>query len=261
MVQKTSKYLSVLLISLLLTAVLPLQAQERPYSPSVPKRVQKAQKKAQEIAKPEEIVPLYNGLYIGADVFGIGSKLFGGDMLSSELQIQANLKNRFLPTVEVGYGITDEWNNTGIHYKSKAPYFRLGIDYNTMSKKKEKNSFLFVGVRYGISKMKYDVRSLPVSDSAFGDELGNNDLKDGAWGNESSVYDHAGQKATMQWMEVVLGVKVEIYKQFYMSWSVRSKHKLSSSNSEYGDPWMVPGFGKYGSSTIGITYSLIYKLP
>ena len=31
--------------------------------------------------------------------------------------------------------------------------------------------------------------------------------------------------------------------------------------SEYGNPWMVPGFGKYNSNNMGVTYSLIYKLP
>lgn len=47
----------------------------------------------------------------------------------------------FLPTVDVGFGTTDSWSDTGIHYKSSAPFFRIGIDYNTMAKKKEKNSF------------------------------------------------------------------------------------------------------------------------
>ena len=44
-------------------------------------------------------------------------------------------------------------------------------------------------------------------------------------------------------------------------WSLRFKFKLSASADEYGDPWYVPGFGKYGSNTIGVTYTITYKLP
>lgn len=166
----------------------------------------------------------------------------------------------FYPTVDVGFGTTDSWSDTGIHYKSSAPFFRIGVDYNTMAKKKEKNSFLYVGLRYGFSHMKYDISSLAIQDPAFGGEMGNPSQEDGIWGG-SVPYDHPGQKATMQWFEFVAGVRVQIYKSFYMGWAVRMKYKLSASVSEYGNPWMVPGFGKYNSNNIGVTYSLIYKLP
>lgn len=210
--------------------------------------------------EPKEIVPLYNGTYIGVDLYGIGSKLLGGDLLSSEINVAVNLKNMFLPTVDVGFGTTDSWSDTGIHYKSSAPFFRIGVDYNTMAKKKEKNSFLYVGLRYGFSHMKYDISSLAIQDPAFGGEMGNPSQEDGIWGG-SVPYDHPGQKATMQWFEFVAGVRVQIYKSFYMGWAVRMKYKLSASVSEYGNPWMVPGFGKYNSNNMGVTYSLIYKLP
>ena len=37
--------------------------------------------------------------------------------------------------------------------------------------------------------------------------------------------------------------------------------KTKASIGEYGAPWYVPGYGKYKSNNMGITYSLIYKLP
>ena len=250
--QKILSYSTAIAISLLLL----LPAQQRPYVNPTPKRDQKKNVKEE----PKEIVPLYNGTYIGVDLYGIGSKLLGGDLLSSEINVAVNLKNMFLPTVDVGFGTTDSWSDTGIHYKSSAPFFRIGVDYNTMAKKKEKNSFLYVGLRYGFSHMKYDISSLAIQDPAFGGEMGNPSQEDGIWGG-SVPYDHPGQKATMQWFEFVAGVRVQIYKSFYMGWAVRMKYKLSASVSEYGNPWMVPGFGKYNSNNMGVTYSLIYKLP
>ncbi len=259
MVQKTSDYFIVIAISLLLLSLaIPIgaQQQQQGYLPHVPKRDQPKKEKDSQ----EEEIPFYNGTYVGLDIYGLGARLFGSDFLNSEISVAVNLKNKFIPTFEAGFGTTDTWNETGIHYKSTAPFFRIGLDYNTMAKKKDKSSFLYVGARYGFSPISYDVYSLPIKDPIYGGELANPSLEDYIWGG-SVPYNRLGEKATVQWFELLLGVKVQIYRQFYMGWSVRMKWKISASLSEYGNPWMVPGFGKYNSSNLGITYSLIYKIP
>ena len=233
-----------------------IHAQKRPQGPAL----KKDSKKKEAVITPDTI-PLYNGTYVGVDIYGIGSKLLGGDFMSSEVNVGVNLKNRFIPTFEFGMGGTDTWSDTGLHYKSKtAPYFRIGLDYNTMSKKKEKNSFLYVGLRYAFSNFKYDVGSMSISDPTWGDQVDNPSMTDDIWGG-SIPFNHPGLKGSMQWVEVLLGVKVKIYKNFNMGWTVRMKYKTASSVSEFGNPWYVPGYGKFKSSNIGLTYSLIYKLP
>lgn len=37
-------------------------------------------------------VPLYQGTYVGLDVFGLGSKIFGSDFTSAEVSVEVNLK-------------------------------------------------------------------------------------------------------------------------------------------------------------------------
>lgn len=234
--------------------VLPLAAQQaRPtYTPK------RDQKKA--VAKPDTI-PFYNGVSVEVDLFGLGGKLLGTDYVSSEVSIVANLKNRFLPTLEVGLGAADTWSETGIHYKSKAaPFFRIGVDYNTMAKKQEKRSYLYAGVRYAATSFRYDVSSLPVSDALWGDVAANTGLTDGYW-KQSVPYGYTDMKGSMQWLELVVGIRAHIYKRLYMGWSVRMKYKTSASTDEHGLPWYVPGFGKYQSNIMGMTYSLIYQLP
>ncbi len=204
--------------------------------------------------------PLYNGTYISADLYGLGSKALGGDFLSSEISIDINLKNRFFPVLELGYGTTDTWaEDDGINYKTSAPYMRIGINYNTMYKKK-RESHLYVGFRYALSSFKYDVSSPSLSDPIWKGNIPNPNLQDGIWGG-SVPFNHTGLKGNMQWLELIVGMRVQVYKDFMMGWSVRMKRRLSGSGSEYADPWYVPGFGKYSSSQIGLTYSLIYKLP
>ena len=233
-----------------------------PQQPSrVPVKASQAQKQEEKELSEADTIPFYNGTYIGVDLYGVGSKLLGGDFLSSEISVGVNLKNLFIPTVEFGMGTTDTWSETGIHYKSKlAPYFRIGVDYNTMSKKKEKKSFLYVGLRYAFTSFKYDVLTMPVGDDIWGDCIGNPSLEDDVWGG-TLPYSYQGMKGSMQWFEFVLGVNVQIYKNFSMGWSVRMKYKTTASMDEHGSIWYVPGYGKYKSNSMGITYSLIYKLP
>jgi len=201
----------------------------------------------------EEEVKFYNGLSISADLFGVGNKVFGADYISSEVGIEANLKNRFFPVFEAGFGSSDAWNeDKDIHYKAAAPFFRLGMNYNTMYKKGSRN-YLYVGARYGISIFNYDVRSL--SDG----EYDNPRLVDYIW-KESLPFNYSGLSATIQWFEIVTGVKAHIWKNVSMGWSIRLRYRLSSSISKHGNPWYVPGFGKYDSN-IGMTYTIAYKLP
>ena len=160
---------------LCLLAGFPVQAQNsnRPPASNPPKE----QKKEVD----EEAFPLYNGVSVSVDLWGIGSKAFGSDFLSSEVAVDVNLKNRFFPIVELGYGGTDAWNDNGTHYKSNAPYFRIGMNYNALFKKKFKN-YLFVGLRYAMSSFKYDIATLSVDDPIYGGGIGNPNQVDDIWG-------------------------------------------------------------------------------
>ncbi|MDR2858873.1 MAG: DUF6048 family protein [Mediterranea sp.] len=208
-----------------------------------------------------ESVSLYNGIYVGTDIYGMGNQLLGSDILYNEIIVDVNLQRRFFPVAEIGYGKADAWGEGGAHYKTAAPYFRIGMNYNTMYKKK-RESHLYVGVRYGVSNFTYDVEQLSMKDPVWNETAGNNPaLKDEVWGGSSLPYEYSKLKATMQWYELVIGVRVQVYKNLMAGWSVRKKIPLSSSVSEYGDPWYIPGFGIYGSSKLILTYSLVYKLP
>ena len=95
-----------------------------------------AQEKKTATTEEKATVPLYQGTYVGLDVFGLGSKIFGSDFTSAEVSVEVNLKNRFIPIIEIGYGHTDTTDDeTNIHYKASAPYFRIGMNYNILFKK------------------------------------------------------------------------------------------------------------------------------
>lgn len=241
-------------LALCLLMSFPLRAQNGNTPPG-----NKAPQTEKKDKKDKIYYPLYNGMSVGLDLWGIGSQIFGSDFLSTEIAVDVNLKNRFFPIAEIGYGSTDTWSDKGINYKSNAPYFRIGMDYNALFNKQH-GHMLLVGLRYGVSSFKYDVEALAIDDPIYGGVVGNPNLEDGIWGG-SLPYNHRGMKGSMQWAELCVGIRAHVWKEIYMGWALRFKFRMSSSADEYGDPWYVPGFGKYGSNTLGVTYTITYKLP
>ncbi len=249
---------SVISLILCLFIALPLQAQYNNSSTSQTDKRPVARKPKKEKEKDIPVYPLLNGLEVGLDLWGPGSALLGSDNFSTEVSAALNLKNRFFPTVELGYGSSDSWSDDGIHYKTSAPYFRVGVDYNAFFKKKFQHR-LMVGVRYAMSSFKYDIASLGIDDPIYGGSY-NPNIEDDIWGG-SVPYNHPGMKSTMQWFELCGGIRAHVWRNLYMGWSLRFKFRLSASTGPYGDPAYVPGFGSYGSNTLGITYTIIYKFP
>ncbi|MBQ8501623.1 MAG: hypothetical protein IJ494_04870 [Bacteroides sp.] len=254
MVRKISGCFISLLLSLLLTMPAWAQQQQRGRTGSDQRPVATTKEKT----PPEKEYPFFNGIYVGLDLWGPGSKLLGSDAFSTEVSAYVDLKHRYLPVIELGYGKTDAWNDNGINYKSNSPYLRIGMDYNTLYKKAHGHMIL-VGLRYGISNPTYDIRSLGVDDPIYGGSY-NPNIEDDIWGG-SVPYNHSGMKCTMHWLEFCVGLRAHVWKSLYMGWSLRLKYKLSASPDTYGDPWYVPGFGNYASNTMGVSYSIIYKLP
>jgi len=199
--------------------------------------------KKEELKVPKEAFPLYNGTFVGVDLYGLGNNMFGSSFMNSEVSVDVNLKNRFFPVLEVGYGKVED-EEDGVSYSSSAPYFRIGMNYNMMFKKKSM-SHLYLGARYGFSTLSYDVKGT-VLDDLYSGEV---------------PFEYMGEKTNAHWMELVFGLRAQVYKNFLMGWSIRYKARFSVKENIHSTPWYIPGFGENKSSNFGVTYSLIYKLP
>ena len=208
------------------------------------------QKKSKEELKADyKASPFYQGSSIGIEVAGLANHLIGGDILSSEIILQSNLKNRFFPTVEIGYGETDVIHDTNdMHYKTSAPFFRIGMDYNAFYLKPYLPGYLYAGLRYGMTSFTYDINGPTMNDPNYGGVI-------------QIPYEFKGNKSNASWIEAVVGIKVKIYKGFCMVWAVRYKRRINVANAENSEPWYIPGFGKNASSSFNLTYNLIYNLP
>lgn len=221
-----------------------LQAQEEQTQPLMPGESPKPTKYV-AIEEEKEHLVFFQGFTLSVDAYGPISYLVS-DYGTAEAALRINLKNTYFPIAELGYGKCEKTDyNTAVSYKVKAPYARFGIDFN-MLKDKFQDNRLYVGVRYGISKYKYDIAGPAMIDPI--------------WGG-SQPFDFDGIDCTSHWAELLLGAEVKIYKNFHMGWAFRYKRELSSTKSDYAKPSCIPGYGYTTNSTCwGGTYSLIFDL-
>ena len=210
---------------------------------TIPTEVQAQHHKQIHVEVPDS-TPLFNGVAVSFDIAGVIQRELN-DYGQYEGALRLNLKDRYFPIVEVGLGAADyEDDMTGIKYKTKAPYGRIGVDLNILRNKHDAYR-LYVGGRYGFTKFKYDVSIPNFADPVYGGEV--------TWGAKDA-------NGSQHWYELVASVDAKIVSILHLGWSVRYRGRLTMKGDEIGKPWYIPGYGKSDTSRIGITFNVILDI-
>ncbi len=133
------RYISLFISSLLLPATIFAQGQ-----------------KPRHYVEEADTIPLLVGKQIFFNAAGVALWQFS-DYGEVEGGVRVNLKGKFLPVVEVGLGMCDKTDDeTDIHYKTSAPFIRVGCDYNFI-KNKMSGNMIMGGLRLCYTSYKYDM--------------------------------------------------------------------------------------------------------
>lgn len=191
-------------------------------------------------AEQKDTVALFRGFSVSADLVG-PVMMAVGDYGQYEAAFHLNLKDKYFPVVELGYGKANHTEEaTQVTYKTSAPYFRVGLDFNVLKNKHDIYRFL-VGARYAFTSFKYDLNSPGVKDPVWGD---------------TSPYSADGVQCSYHWLEAAVGVDVKIAGPVHLGWSLRYKQRLSANEGTLGKSWYVPGYGKTGTSSFGALFNV-----
>ena len=192
-----------------------------------------------------DTLPFFRGFAVSFDLVGAMQMQFG-DYGQYEGALRVNLRNRYFPIFEVGYGKADRKEDvvTGISYRTKAPFFRLGCDFNIAKNKRSFNR-VYAGFRYAYTNYKVDIFRPPFPDPYW------------KW---DTTFDIEGTKCWQHWAEVVFGVDAKIYGPMHLGWSVRYRRRLFHEDGIAGKTWYVPGFGTQDSSNLAATFNVIVDI-
>lgn len=193
----------------------------------------------------KDSIPVFRGFAVSFDLVGAGLMAFS-DNGQYEGALRVNLHDEWFPIVEIGLGKANHSDDvTHIHYDTKAPYFRIGIDKNMLKDKHGKNR-LYVGLRYAYTSYKVNISRPDFPDPVW------------LWNTSYGIKDAS---CNQHWIEAVVGVDAKIFGPLHLGWSVRYKCRIShSEDGNFGNTWYVPGYGIYGDTRLGGTFNVIIDI-
>lgn len=186
------------------------------------------------------------GLRLGMDMTRPFQNLWTkGDRYGTEFSADLEMKPNLYGVVETGWE-KFKLDQTYVNYQSSGSYLRLGIDYNLLqTESADEKDIFFAGLRYAFGLANQQV---------------NNYFFDGYWADAQGSF--AKQNYSSHWIEVVLGLKGELLKNFYMGWSIRAKFLVAQKSFDIPPVYFTPGFGKSESgAAFDFTYSIYYTIP
>ena len=189
-------------------------------------------------------IPLYQGVSVKLDIAMpiIEAARSAGKTQDYEMAINVRLKNRFYPTLELGYALA-ECGADGAQHKGQGGFARLGMDLAIVKKRETEDNFL-IGLRFGGAYQNYDLTNVQVQTNYW----------------QSNPIDFYDQNRFDCWGEIVAGCQVYLWKGLHMGWYGRVK-LLFTNNAAEGNvlPYYVPGLGFRNDFNWGFNYYIGYR--
>ncbi len=186
------------------------------------------------------------GLRLGVDITRPIQNLWTkGNRYGTEVSADFELKPNLYIAAELGWEKMKMIHDY-IDYESSGSYIRLGADYNILGTDgPDDRDMFYLGFRYATGVASQQVNKYVIS-QYWTDE-------DGSFGKQSF---------NSHWMEVLVGLKAEIFNNFYMGWAIRTKIMLYKKDFDIPPIYFTPGFGKSeGTVTLDFTYAVYYTIP
>ena len=208
------------------------------------------QKKAIEETEKDSIVyKTPYGIRVGIDISKPILARFNDDYTGFEVVGDYRVSKNFYFAAELGY----EKNTSKEDYTnstSKGNYVRLGFNYNVYENWLDMNNEIFLGYRYGFSIFDQTLNSLtPNVNTTYFPAV-----KISAPITASNLNSH--------WSEFMFGIKVETFKNLFLSTHISYKVLMSTKEPENFKTLFSPGFNRiFESSTgFGFNYTISYLI-
>lgn len=186
---------------------------------------------------------LPTGIRVGFDVINFAKSRLQDDYSGREFEGDVDF-GRYYFALEYGNWGRNLVADSSATYANRGNYWRVGIDVNFLTHDPDRNNF-FLGARYGRSVFSESMTIL---------------ASDPFWGDVSDSFYHSGIKAS--WVELTTGLRVKIWKIFWLGYTARLKFGLSTDGSPEMLSYDVPGFGRTDRETTwGFNYYLMVRIP
>ena len=196
------------------------------------------------------IYPERYGLRLGTDLHKIARSFYEKDFRGFEVVGDYRLTKKFYIAGELG-NEDKTVDDDRLNFTTKGTYFKVGFDYNSFENWLDMENMIYVGMRYGVSSFSHTLNNYKIYDPT--NYYGENIVLSGE--------EFSGLNAS--WLEVIGGIKAELFNNLYMGFSVRLNYLVSNKKPDNFDNLFIPGYnrtydGKFGA---GFNYTLSYFIP
>lgn len=191
------------------------------------------------------------GLRLGVDLSKPARSFIDEDYQGLQIMGDYRIYKDYYLAGEIGneQKTTAEANVTS---KAKGSYIKLGVNYNAYENWTGMQNMIFAGVRYGFATFSTELQEFSVytQDNYFPPDIR----------SEPVEFDNL----TASWIELQLGIKVEVLNNLFLGTHVELKRRVSQTQPTNFDNLYIPGFNRtYDNSGYGVGYgySISYLIP
>ena len=191
------------------------------------------------------------GLRVGVDLHRLSKSFYDNNYRGLEIVGDYRLTKKFYIAGELG-NEEKTVDDDRLNFTTNGSYFKVGFDYNAFENWLDMENMIYAGMRVGFSSFDHQVNSFKIYENN-GNYYGQTIIAPGE--------KFSGQTAS--WVEIVGGIKAELFNNLYMGFSVRLNYLISNKEPEGFANLYIPGFnrtydGKFGA---GFNYTLSYFIP
>jgi hypothetical protein len=221
----------------------------------IPEAPKKATSKTATTTKIDTIVPVKKdryGVRVGVDLYKLSRGFYDSNYKGIELVGDYRLTKKYYAAAEIG-SENKTTEDDRLNTTTKGTYLKVGFDYNFYENWLDMENIISIGLRGGFSTFNQELNSYKIyNPNPYWGEL--------PWQTSGKSY----SGLTAGWIEVVTGVKVKVYNNIFVGFSLRMNTLLFDKKP--GDNFenlYIPGFnrtyaGKFGA---GFNYTVTYFVP
>lgn len=194
--------------------------------------------------------PQRYGLRVGLDLHRLAKSFYDDNYKGLEIVGDYRLTQKFYIAGDLG-NEEKTVDDDRFNFTTKGTYFKVGFDYNTYENWLDMENMIYSGMRVGFSSFSHELNSYKIYDPT--NYYGVTTFTQGQ--------DFSGLSAS--WVEVVGGIKAELFNNVYLGFSVRLNYLISNKEPDNFANLYIPGYnrtydGKFGA---GFNYTLSYFIP
>ncbi len=220
--------------------------------PEAPKQVTK---KTAATTKVDTIIPVKKdryGVRVGVDLYKLTRGLYDENYKGIELVGDYRLTKKYYAAAEIG-SEDKTTEDDRLNTTTKGTYLKVGFDYNFYENWLDMENIISIGLRGGFSTFSQELNSFKTYNPyPYWGEM--------PWKTSEKTFNGL----TAGWLEVVAGVKVKVYNNIFVGFSLRMNTLLFDKKpSDNFENLYIPGFNRTyaGNFGAGFNYTVTYFVP